>query len=121
MPIAKVLNGRLSFYCLGCKDTHSVPVNQPESQSPRWGFNGDVDKPTLTPSILIRGGHFVPGQEGKECWCTWNEKRPEENEPFHCFICHSFVKDGQIQYLFDCTHELAGKTVDLPDIPLADL
>lgn len=30
-------------------------------------------------------------------------------------VCHSFVRDGQIQYLGDCTHEYAGKTVDLPD------
>ncbi len=29
--------------------------------------------------------------------------------------CHSFVKDGKIQYLKDCWHKLAGQTVDLPD------
>jgi hypothetical protein len=26
-------------------------------------------------------------------------------------VCHVFVKAGEIQYLSDCTHELAGKTV----------
>jgi hypothetical protein len=30
-------------------------------------------------------------------------------------ICHSFVTDGRIQFLNDCTHSLAGQTVDLPD------
>ena len=30
-------------------------------------------------------------------------------------ICHSFVTDGRIQFLGDCTHKLAGQTVDLPD------
>ena len=30
--------------------------------------------------------------------------------------CHSFVTDGRIQYLDDCTHELRGQTIDLPDI-----
>jgi hypothetical protein len=31
------------------------------------------------------------------------------------YRCHSFVKDGQIQFLGDCFHTLKGKTVDLPD------
>jgi hypothetical protein len=30
-------------------------------------------------------------------------------------VCHSFVTDGRIQFLEDCTHELAGQTVDLPE------
>lgn len=28
-------------------------------------------------------------------------------------ICHSFITDGEIQFLNDCTHKLAGHTVDL--------
>lgn len=32
--------------------------------------------------------------------------------------CHSFITDGKIQYLSDCFHELAGQTVDLPEIDL---
>lgn len=28
-------------------------------------------------------------------------------------ICHSFVRNGKIEFLSDCTHELAGKTVEL--------
>lgn len=36
----------------------------------------------------------------------------------HCppSVCHSFVRDGRIQFLSDCTHKLANQTVDLPDI-----
>ncbi|MHC8396108.1 hypothetical protein ACYZT8_21075 [Pseudomonas sp. LB3P93] len=30
-------------------------------------------------------------------------------------VCHSFVIDGCIQFLGDCTHELASQTVDLPE------
>jgi len=30
-------------------------------------------------------------------------------------VCYSFVTAGRIQFLSDCTHILAGKTVDLPD------
>lgn len=30
-------------------------------------------------------------------------------------VCHSFVRNGKIEYLNDCTHELAGQTVELLD------
>jgi hypothetical protein len=30
-------------------------------------------------------------------------------------VCHSFVREGQIQFLGDCTHAFAGQTV--PMIP----
>lgn len=33
-----------------------------------------------------------------------------------CHTCHSFVRDGQIEFLSDCTHALAGKTVSLPAV-----
>lgn len=57
-----------------------------------WSFNGDRIKPTFNPSLLVA----MPGLPSR---------------------CHSFVKDGQIQFLSDCTHALAGKTVDLPPCP----
>jgi len=34
-------------------------------------------------------------------------------------VCHSFVTDGRIQFLTDCTHALAGQTVDIPDFDKA--
>lgn len=55
----------------------------------RWTFNGDLEKPTFKPSYLVHGSPVQPR-------------------------CHSFVTDGQIAYLSDSTHDLAGKTVDLP-------
>jgi hypothetical protein len=42
-----------------------------------------------------------------------------EGDERKTFVCHSFVTDGRIQYLGDCTHAMAGQTVDLPDIPSA--
>ena len=30
-------------------------------------------------------------------------------------VCHSFVTDGKIRYLNDCTHHLKGQTVELLD------
>lgn len=31
------------------------------------------------------------------------------------YRCHLFITDGKIQYLSDCTHELAGTTVELTE------
>jgi hypothetical protein len=106
---------RWQFTCPGCNDTHHFQTGHPEG--PNWAFNGDVEKPTFAPSLLVRTGHFTNShKEGDHCWCTY-EKDYGEKPPFDCYRCHSFVTDGKIQFLGDCTHRLAGRTVDLPDIP----
>lgn len=56
-----------------------------------WGWNGLLDEPTFEGSVLVQGG--------------------EDN-----ITCHSFVKDGSIQYLSDSTHVLSGQTVPLPTL-----
>jgi hypothetical protein len=61
----------------------------------RWGFNGDPERPTFTPSLLCR----------YDCG--------EARTPV---VCHSFIRDGRIEYLSDSTHPLAGQTFDLPEI-----
>lgn len=65
------------------------------SGAARWTFNGDFDKPTFSPSLNT----WITGTNG--------EVRSR---------CHSFIRDGRIQFLGDCTHALAGQTVDLPEI-----
>lgn len=83
-----------------------------------WHFDGNLEAPTLSPSILMRQGHFcheppVPGN----CACDFTERFPEEDPwEWPCCRCHSFVKAGKIQFLADCSHELAGKTVDLLEV-----
>ena len=100
----------VSFYCPGCQGRHTVNFG--------WQFNGDLDKPTLSPSILVRSGHYtrepaVPG----ECYCDYHERFPDkEPPPWKCYCCHSFVTDGNIFYCPDTTHALAGQTVPLPDL-----
>jgi len=106
-----IQDGLVSFYCAGCEEQHAVRI-VPKDNAPCWGFNNDYDKPTFTPSILIRSGHYIPGHEDK-CWCKYNKEHPEEQAPFECSVCHSFVTDGNIQYLNDCTHKLAGQTMPL--------
>lgn len=84
--------GAYSFYCPGCKETHVV-FTQTNWNWPVWDFNGDLNKPTINPSIKV-----IKPIDGKEN------------------SCHSFIKDGQIEFLNDCTHELRGQTIELPEI-----
>jgi len=88
----------LMFDCPGCGIGHGVwTKSKHHYNGAKWSFNGDMEKPTFSPSLLVR----FP-QDGKE------------------MVCHSFVRDGKIQFLNDCTHDLAGKTVDLPDADRLD-
>lgn len=103
------------FKCPGCGDQHMIRVKGDKSKGPVWGYNWNDEKPTFTPSLLIRSGHYVPGYESQKCWCTYKKEHPEKNCP-ECYICHSFVREGKIQFLNDCTHKLAGQTVELPNI-----
>ncbi|MDR7867595.1 MAG: DUF6527 family protein [Sporomusaceae bacterium] len=118
MAKAKVSEKYVRFWCPGCKGYHIVPI----AGNYKWDFFGDAERPTLSPSILRRSGHYAPhAKPDGHCWCTYNaeqEKKGEPPAPFKCTVCHSFVRDGCIQFLNDCTHELAGQTVELPDIEI---
>ncbi len=59
----------------------------------KWAWNGDTEKPTLSPSILTRG---------------------EDADGKH--VCHSFVREGKVEFLSDCSHEFAGQTLDLLEV-----
>lgn len=100
---------RVSFICVGCGELHALQVEGPKA----WQWNGSLDKPTLSPSILMRSGHYAHTRE--KCWCGYNAAHPEEAAPFRCAICHFFLRDGKIEFLSDCTHELRGQTVEMPD------
>lgn len=96
--------GRLLFWCPGCDGAHQVQVG--DGPGPRWGFNGDHNRPTFTPSVLVRGTQPITDDEHARIMSGERiTPRP--------MVCHSFVMDGQIQFLGDCTHALAGQTVPL--------
>lgn len=78
------------FMCPGCECAHEIPT----TGGKKWNWNGRIDFPTFTPSIVF------------------TQLRGSDAE----IRCHSYVKDGKIQFLNDCTHKLAGQTVDLPEI-----
>lgn len=110
--IHEIENGTMVFHCPGCEGGHAVRV---AGDHPVWGWNGSLDAPTFTPSILLRSGHYYTERPSETCWCTYNAEHPEDPAPFRCTVCHSFVTDGKIQFLGDCTHNLAGQTVELPE------
>ena len=107
--------GRLAFFCPGCQEYHMVQHGH--GPGPRWGWNGSGDAPTFTPSILVKGTAL--SEKGRADLDAWQANGcPRREEPFDCSdaVCHSFITDGRIQFLGDCTHALAGQTVDLPNI-----
>ena len=97
-----------SYWCQGCEEVHGVRV-------PGWGFDGNLEQPTFTPSVLVTSGHYTPGHTG-DCWCTY-QARFGKPAPFSCSRCHTFITRGMVQFLADCTHALAGQTLPLPDLP----
>jgi hypothetical protein len=74
------------FQCPGCGNAHPFYV-------PRWTWNGSMDRPTFTPSLVCN----------------------PQDEPGKGHRCHSFVTDGRIQFLEDCYHALKGQTVEIPE------
>lgn len=97
-----VVYNSLWFNCPGCEEfggsgLHMLPVNSTRT-SPAWEWDGNIEAPTLSPSILTRT---------YRC----------EGEARVDLVCHSYLKAGVIEFLGDCTHSLAGQHVPLPDLP----
>jgi hypothetical protein len=83
------------FDCPGCELSHEVYIRPyKNSVGASWEFNGDLDTPTFTPSINIK----VTRTDGSIA-----------------LRCHSFVENGSIRFLSDCTHSLANQQVNLPE------
>jgi|SRR5579872_376919 len=94
--LGQFANGEYAWWCPGCRHAHHVPTGG--GPHPIWQFNGNVDRPSFTPSVR----HFLPA----------DEHGPEGT------FCHYIITDGQIGFCGDCTHALNGQTV--PMVPLAD-
>ncbi|KFC62792.1 hypothetical protein FF80_03359 [Devosia sp. LC5] len=114
--------GRVAFWCPGCSEAHQITVNDAvNGQGPKWSYNGNPDAPTFSPSVLVRGVRIDGGDEELDRILD-TYKLPEDRERMLAdkrinTVCHSFVNSGQIQFLGDCTHALAGQTVPLPPFP----
>lgn len=84
-----------SHWCPACETSHMIAVEKPFENGARWTFSGDENVPTFHPSVRVG---YTPKLGSKGC-------------------CHYFIKGGRIEFCSDCTHEYAGRTVDLPDFP----
>lgn len=108
-------DGVYHFFCPGCECVHwfSTTGNTPHGTmtGPKWTWNGDREKPTVRASILVRHYQYPKTDPDPEKWTFENGKVVGGKD----IVCHSFITDGKIQYLNDCTHDLKGQTVDLPD------
>jgi hypothetical protein len=89
--VYRLEDGNLMFWCPGCQCGHKVWIKADRPGGPVWTWNGSLDRPTFEPSLLIRQPQF--GKSDR--------------------VCHIFVRDGQIQFLGDCTHALKNQTVPM--------
>ena len=98
---------------------HFIPViiKGTREGTGKWTWNGDTEKPTLRPSVLVTSGHFVQSFKPEDqCWCKYYAAHQEETPVFHCYRCHTWINDGMAIFLPDCTHENVNKTLPLLDV-----
>lgn len=79
---------RFYFWCPGCKEPHFFQT----AGTPAWQFNGDLENPTFTPSLMI------------------TTRRGD-----HDHVCHLFLIQGHLNFFAYCSHEYRAQTVPLPD------
>ncbi len=103
-PKLRSVEGGFSHWCPGCEEMHVIAT--------RWSFDGNVDRPTFNPSVKITG---VQSVVVKGEW-TGEWVRDAQGKPLR-YCCHYILTAGRLNFCPDSTHALAGKTVDLPDLP----
>lgn len=96
---------RLAYWCQGCNEIHQVRIKGAGS----WGWNGDVERPVFTPSVAVS---YPANPKASEEFKEWRTAR----------MCHTFIgcngaQPGEVIFLVDCTHALAGTVQPLPDLP----
>lgn len=102
-PMLRSLQGgRVAFWCPGCERVHSVGVAAPAPVI--WEWDGNADHPTFSPSLKVT---YPANPDADDAHAEWRAER----------ICHSFIRDGKIQFLPDSTHALSGETVTIPCWP----
>jgi hypothetical protein len=116
----ELTDGRTGWmiFCPACQSGHLFESGPRPNGGSGWTFNGNYEKPTFNPSMLIctvRMPQFPPGEtdyardpDGKYLLDEQGRIQGARD-----WVCHSFVRDGQIQFLSDCTHEYANQTLDL--------
>jgi len=89
--LASSVPGVFLLECPACKCHHAVATQAPNHCGAKWTWNGSMTTPTFYPSLLV----------------SWGQGPERE-------VCHSWVENGFIRFLSDCTHALRGQTLELP-------
>lgn len=113
--LRKQTGGRVAWWCPGCDEAHAITVEGAGA----WGWDGNTDAPTFTPSVKVDG--FVLTLAGRALLSKDQADGTRRGEGFTydrvATVCHSFVKAGRMEFLGDCTHSMAGQTVEIPAWP----
>lgn len=70
--------------------TLPVLLSGPRKDTGKWSWNGSTETPTLRPSVETNS------------WQGWT--------------CHSWITEGNANFLDDCTHEFRNQLVPLLDV-----
>lgn len=102
----------LIYFCQGCKSSHQIRTKGIKS----WVWNNDTEKPVFTPSVKVTG--VLPLTDDQHDAWLGGAPLPKPVP----MLCHTFVgcngaRPGEVIFLGDCTHSLAGKVLPFPDLP----
>lgn len=81
--------------CQACQWHEFPKIGQ---SSANWSFNGDMERPTFSPSMNQMTNSPDSKYYNPECESS---------------RCHFILREGIIQYCDDCTHELRGQSLPL--------
>lgn len=95
--------GRYFHWCPACEEMHPLPDS--------WQFDGNVEKPTFSPSFK-HGGKQAVHVNGR--W-TGEFVRDANGKPLD-WICHYIITNGMIQFCSDSSHGRSD-IVPMPNIP----
>lgn len=118
---------RLLFHCPGCRHVHGPSVG--EGPGPRWEWNGDYEKPVFSPSLLVQWRMYsAEARAESDAFQAAHGRLPTDDEVAPRWdnkVCHSFIgcngaAPGQIIFLGDCTHALAGQVAEIPPFSWSD-
>lgn len=101
----------VSYWCQGCEGLHGVKTKGEGA----WTWNGSGETPVFGPSVLTRGKRKITDDEHARLMAGEKLDIPDE-------LCHTFVgcngaQPGQVIFLGDCTHKLAGTVQPFPELP----
>lgn len=91
-------NAYLEYKCPAC-GWHGIPVKVNVKEDNSWQWNGNLDKPTITPSV----NHYYP------------ESAYEQHPGLKRYRCHYIITDGIMNFCADCTHDKSGQSIIMVD------